>query len=292
LDITDLIQLLITGITEGSAYALIALGFSLIFRCTNVISFAQGEFVVLGSLIMVTFHEFLGAPVVLSFAITVVVVGSVGALFYNFTIRPLIGSSASILNMIIVTIGVSMVLKTIAKLFWGREPIGLSSFGGDEPIRFMSAFLHPQSPWILAVSLLILAGIIGFLDYTREGKALKACAEDSFAAKLMGISTQRIVFYSVILSAMVGAVSGIIIAPVTYARYDLGIIYTIKGFSAAVLGGIKNPVGSMVGGIILGLLETFGVFFMSSGYKDVISLGVLLVVLFFKPEGIFSSHAE
>ena len=288
----DFIQLLITGISEGSIYALLALGFTLIFKCTNVISFAQGEFAVLGSLLMITFSEFLRFPIAVSFIMTVIAVGGVGALFELTTMRPLVRGSASILNIIIATIGVSMILKTVAKLCWGREPIGLSSFGGDRPIEFLKAFVHPQSPWILGLSLVILAVMIGFLDYTRQGRALKACAENAFAAKLMGISTQRVVFSSVVLSAALGAASGILIAPVTFAQYDLGVIYTVKGFSAAVLGGIQNPLGAMVGGVLLGLLETFGVFFLSSGYKDVITLGVLLFVLFLMPEGIFSSKEK
>jgi branched-chain amino acid transport system permease protein len=131
-----------------------------------------------------------------------------------------------------------------------------------------------------------------FLDYTREGRALKACAENAFAAKLMGINTQHVVFYSVVLSAALGAASGILIAPITFAQYDLGVIYTVKGFSAAVLGGIQNPLGAMVGGVLLGLLETFGVFFLSSGYKDVITLGVLLFVLFLMPKGIFNPREK
>ena len=292
MEFRDFIQLLITGISEGSIYALLALGFTLIFKCTNVISFAQGEFAVLGSLLMITFSEFLRLPVAVSFIITVIAVGGVGALFELTTMRPLVRGSASILNIIIATIGVSMVLKTVAKLFWGREPIGLSSFGGDKPIEFLKAFVHPQSPWILSLSLVILAAMIIFLDYTRQGRALKACAENAFAAKLMGISTQHVVFYSVVLSAALGAASGILIAPITFAQYDLGVIYTVKGFSAAVVGGIQNPLGAMVGGILLGLLETFGVFFLSSGYKDVITLGVLLFVLFLMPEGIFSSREK
>ena len=292
MEFRDFIQLLITGISEGSIYALLALGFTLIFKCTNVISFAQGEFAVLGSLLMITFSEFLRFPVAVSFIITVIAVGGVGALFELTTMRPLVRGSASILNIIIATIGVSMVLKTVAKLLWGREPIGLSSFGGDKPIEFLKAFVHPQSPWILSLSLVILAAMIMFLDYTRQGRALKACAENAFAAKLMGISTQHVVFFSVVLSAALGAASGILIAPITFAQYDLGVIYTVKGFSAAVLGGIQNPLGAMVGGVLLGLLETFGVFFLSSGYKDVITLGVLLFVLFLMPEGIFSSREK
>jgi len=292
MEFRDFIQLLISGISEGSIYALLALGFTLIFKCTNVISFAQGEFAVLGSLLMITFSEFLRLPLVVSFIITVIAVGGVGALFELTTMRPLVRGSASVLNIIIATIGVSMVLKTIAKLFWGAEPIGLSSFGGDRPIEFLKAFVHPQSPWILSLSLVILAAMIVFLDYTRQGRALKACAENAFAAKLMGISTQHVVFYSVVLSAVLGAASGILITPVTFAQYDLGIIYTVKGFSAAVLGGVQNPLGAMVGGILLGLLETFGVFFLSSGYKDVIALGVLLLVLFLKPEGIFNPREK
>lgn len=289
MDARDLVQLLATGISEGSMYGLMALGFTLLFKCTNVISFAQGEFAVLGSLVMVTCSEGLALPLALSFLLTIASVALVGAVFELTTIRPLIRGSASVLNIIIATIGVSMVLRTIAKLAWGREPLALPAFGGDKPIEFLQAFVHPQTPWILGLSMLILGGMIVFLDYTRPGRALKACAEDAFAAKLMGISSQRVVLASVVLSAALGAASGILIAPVTYAQYDLGVVYTMKGFSAAVVGGIENPLGAMVGGIFLGLLETFGVFFLSSGYKDVITLGVLLLVLFVMPEGIFST---
>lgn len=281
----QLLQFIFSGITSGSIYALIALGFTLIYNSTQVINFAQGEFVMLGGLFAVTYTG-LGLPVPVVILLSVLSVAIIAMIFERVAINPL--RDPSVLTIIIVTIGASILFKSFAMLAWGRDPLTIPAFSGEKPIRILSATMTPQALWVIAMTLIAVVLMQLFYGYTSAGKAMKACANNRNAARLIGINASRIVMYSFGLSAALGALAGAIITPIAMMGFTSGGVFGLKGFAGAVLGGLGNPLGAVAGGLILGLLESLAVGFISSGYKDAIAFLVLLAVLFAKPSGIFA----
>ena len=282
----EFLQYLLTGITLGSIYALIALGFVTIYKVTGHINFTQGEFVMLGALITASMVKG-GISLWLSILTAVVVVGLFGAAFERAVIYP--ARKAPVVTVIIITIGSSVAIRGIALLIWGTQPYALTPFTKGAPIHFLGAFMNQQSVWVMALSILVVALLFTFFEKTLTGKALKACAINRLAAGLMGISPQRMSLFCFSLSAVIGSLAGIVIAPITTATYDMGLMLGLKGFVAAVLGGLTSTTGAVVGGLLLGILEAMGAGFISSGYKDALSFFILLLVLLKRPGGLLGS---
>ena len=278
---TQILQYLFTGVTIGSIYAMVALGFNIIYNATDIINFAQGEFVMIGGMVMISMTKGLKIPLIPAFFLTIVVVAVVGVIFERLAINPL--TNPSIITLIIITIGASIVFKGLAMFIWGKDTFILPAFSGETPILIGGAVIIPQSLWVLGITLLVVISLAFFFEKTLVGKAMRACAINKKAASLMGISVNKMVMLSFALSAALGAVGGIIITPISLMEYQRGTMLAIKGFAVAILGGLGSQVGAVIAGFIIGVLESFGVGFISSGYKDVIALVVLLAVLYFKP---------
>ncbi len=277
-------QSLVSGLTVGATYGLTALGFTMIFNTTGIINFAQGEFVMLGGMLSVVFQK-AGAPLPLAILLAVAVTAMAGCFIERSVIRP-VGRAAAV-NLIIVTIGVSILVRGAVMLIWGKDTFALPAFSGTKPLAFMGAAVQPQSIWVLAITMLILVALKLFFSRTIHGKAMLACACERKAAALMGISVERMAMMSFGLSGFLGAVGGAILTPITLTSYDVGIMLGLKGFAACILGGLGNPFGAAAGGLILGVLESFGAGFVSSAYKDAFAFIVLLILLFVKPTGLF-----
>jgi branched-chain amino acid transport system permease protein len=285
MDPSTLLQYLVTGLTLGSTYGLTALGFTIIFNTTGVINFAQGEFVMLGGMMSVYFVKTLGLPEPMAVVLAVVGTTLVGALVERLAIRPVRDCPA--INLIIITIGVSILIRGLAMLAWGKDTHALEPFSGSAPIPFLGATIMPQALWVLGVSLVLLGGLKVFFSATIHGKAMLACSFDAKAASLVGIGVPRMVLLSFMISALVGAVGGVLLAPITLTSFDVGVMLGLKGFAACILGGLGNPFGAAAGGVILGVLESLGAGFVSSAYKDALAFVILLVLLFVKPSGLF-----
>jgi branched-chain amino acid transport system permease protein len=209
----------------------------------------------------------------------------VGILFERLAIRPL--RQPTPINLVIITIGGSILLRGLAMLIWGKDTHSLPPFSGDDPIAIGGATILPQHLWILAITLIII-GINKFYFYhTISGKAMRACAYNRRAAGLVGIDVRRMVLFSFIISSAMGAVAGIIVAPLTMVAYDVGVMLGLKGFCAAIIGGMSSGIATVVGGLILGVLESLGAGLISSGYKDAIAFIILLLLLFLRPQGLF-----
>jgi branched-chain amino acid transport system permease protein len=281
---TQLVQYAITGITIGNIYALLALGFNIIYSATGIINFAQGEFVMLGGLVMISLVQTFHLPLIPAFLLAVAAVTLVGMLLEVAAVQRL--DKSSHLTIIIITIGASILLKGIAMFVWGKDTFALPPFSRDDPIMFLGAAVIPQSLWVLGITLAAVGGIGAFFTLTITGKAMRACSINPRAASLMGIPVRRMVLLSFALSAALGAVGGIIITPISMMEYGRGTLLAVKGFAAAVLGGLGSGVGAVLAGFAIGLLESFGAGMISSGYKDAIALLVLLVVLLVRPQGI------
>ena len=284
---SGILQLIFGGLTIGSIYAMVGTGFNIIYNSTGIINFAQGEFVMLGGMTIISLVMTLHLPMPLAFPIAVAVVTLVGMLFERLCIHPL--KQAEVLTLIIITIAGSIVFKGAAMFLWGKEPFYLPHFSGEKPIILFGASLLPQTLWILGITAGVMALLVLFFRMTLVGKAMRACAANQTAASLVGIDVKRIVMLSFALSAAIGAIAGIAIAPIALMDYGRGAMLGLKGFSAAVLGGLGNPVGVVVAGLLIGVLESLGAGLISSHYKDAIGLVVLLGVLFIKPSGLFGS---
>lgn len=287
---TQILQFVISGIMIGSIYAIISIGFNIVYNATDAINFAQGEFVMLGGMTTIALFHGAKLPLWASFFLSVGIVTLVAMILERMTLH--YQRERQVVNLIILTIGWSIFLKGSAMLSWGKDSFDLPSFSGSEPIQFWKATLLPQALWIIGVGVLISGGLHLFFKYSLIGRAMKACSFDRISARLVGIDDDWIVLFSFALAAAIGSIAGIIITPITFMAYDYGGMLGLKGFCATFLGGLGNLYGSIVGGILLGILESLGAGLISSGYKDAIAFMIFLLILFFKPSGLLGKETK
>jgi len=280
----QIFQFTLSGLTTGSTYALVAIGFSLIHNATGIVNFAQGEFVMLGGMFMITFYSFLRLPMVLAFVLTIFCVAAVGFLLERGPVNR--ARSKEILILVMITVGASISIKGLSMMIWGKNPMTLPSFSGENPLIFLGAAIMPQSIWIFGITLFVVVALSYFFRGTMTGKAMRAVAASRKTALLSGISVDRMILLSFTLSGALGAAAGVILTPITTTSYDVGVMMGLKGFSAAILGGYGSMPGAVIGGLLLGVLESLGAGLISSEYKDALAFLILLIVLFFKPTGI------
>lgn len=280
----EVLQFFFSGLTVGAVYALVALGFTLIYNASDVINFAQGEFVMLGGLATV-FLTLGGLPVPLAALVAVMLTVAVGLLIYYLAVEP--AREASAVALIMITIGASIFLRGAAQVFFDKRFHSLPPLFGSEPIRLGGAAILPQSIVVLAGAAVIVVLLWLFVDRTLLGKAMIATAANRLAARLVGIDTRRIVALSFAVSAAIGAIAGILVTPITLTSYDVGTTLALKGFAAAMLGGIGSAFGAVVGGLLLGMIEAFSAGYLSSKYKDAVAFLVILSMLFAMPHGLF-----
>ena len=278
-------QYLVSGLSTGAIYALIGIGFAIIYNTTEIINFAQGELVMLGGMFTLFFLNVCKLPLPLAIILAVAATTAAGILFERLTIRPL--KSPTPLGLIIITIGGSILIRGIAMLVWGKDTHALPSFSGNEPLAIGAATILPQHLWIFGLTAIAIVGNKLFFQYSITGKAMRACAANRRAAGLVGIDVRRMIMFSFAISATLGSLAGIIVAPLTMTSYDVGIMLGLKGFCAAIIGGLSGGVGTVLGGLLLGILESLGAGLVSSGYKDAIAFVILLLILIIRPQGLF-----
>jgi len=283
----QLLQYLLSGVTLGSIYGMIALGFTLIHNATGIVNFAQGEFVACGALIAISCSSALGLPMPLSVLIAVAGVTLLGAALERAAIRP--ARSPSVIRLIIITIGASIFLRGTAMGLWGPDALPMRHFSGEQPIAIGRASILPQHLWIIGIVLGTMIALWLLGEKTQVGKAMRACAMDREAAQLVGIPASRMVMLSFALSGTLGGIAGAIVTPVAMGQYNMGIMLGLKGFCAAILGGMGNPLGAVLGGLLLGTSESLGAGLSPvgwSGFKDAIAFSIMLIVLLAKPTGL------
>ena len=282
-------QFLLTGLTVGAIYALVALGFSIIYNASQVINFAQGEFVMIGGMSSVWLVDS-GLPLPVAVVLAVAVAALLGLLLEKFAVEPARG--ASVVTLIIITIGASILLRGLATLTWDKKIHALKPFSGDAPLHVAGATILPQSLWVLGVTFAIVLLLSWFFGRTLLGKALLATSHNRLAAQLVGISVRHVLMLSFSLSAALGAIAGILIAPITFTSWDVGVMLGLKGFAAAILGGLGSGPGAVLGGVMLGVAEAMSAGYLSSAYKDAIAFVILLVVLVFMPNGLLGRRGS
>lgn len=287
------VQLVLDGIRGGSIYALIALGFVVVFNVTGIINFAQGGFVMYGAMLCVAFNQ-LALPIhpalqlALAIIFGVVVTTIIGALVERLAIYP--ARHSPVLTLIIITVGVFIVMQGIALLIWGAVAYYLPAFSTlaleDHIFRSGGIMIKAQSLWIWATLALVLVAFALFFERTLVGKALRACSINRRAAELMGINPSRMSLIAFAMAAALGAIGGIVLAPATRPAYDMGLKLGLKGFIAAIMGGLVSFPGAVIGGILLGVLENIGAGVTKAGFKDIFAFIILILILLFRPQGI------
>ena len=275
------VQYLVSGVTQGSIYALVGLGFTIIYAVTSIINFAQGEFVMLGGMISFVLFDSLEFPIAASCILSILIGTAVGGVLYALAIRP--ARRASVVSLIIITIGAAIFIRGVAAELWGVDAVRPPYFTGNESLHFLGAYIHPQALWIIGTTVVTTIALHLFLTYTMMGKALRAAAISKTGAGIVGIDTRTMALISFIMAATIGAIGGVVMAPLTLTSYRSGAMLGLKGFVAASIGGFRSPIAAVAGGFTLGVVESLAVGVdwgpFTSAYKDVISMMVLLMVL-------------
>lgn len=265
-------------------YALIAVSLVIVYKVSLLICFAQGEFFVIGALVMVTLVS-KGLPMPLAFVLSIFISSVLGALVQRVLIKPI--QNAGVGNLIVMTVAISLALRGAALLIWGKESHILKPFSSGAPIPVLGATLQPQVLWIIGITIVVLVMIWIFFEKTKLGIAMRACAENRLGASLMGISTDRAALLAWAWGSGIGALAGMAVAPLLFMQYGSGVMPMVKGFIAVSIGGLSSIVGSVVAGFLLGTVEAYTIGLISSKFSDTIVFSLLMVVLIFKPSGLF-----
>ncbi len=284
LGMSELLQFLFSGLTVGAVYALVALGFTIIYNASDVVNFAQGEFVMLGGMVTWFAHA-AGLPLPLAALVAILATAALGVAINKLAIEPARG--APVVSLIIITIGASVFLQGAAQLVFDKQIHSFPAFSGDTPLRIGGATIQPQSLWVIGGALVVFAGLWLFFTRTLLGRAVLATSNNRLAAQLVGINTNFVMTLSFALSAGIGALAGVLATPITLTAYSVGIGFALKGFAGAMLGGMGNPKGALAGGFLIGLIEALTAGYLSSTYKEAAAFVVILLVLFFMPQGLF-----
>jgi branched-chain amino acid transport system permease protein len=279
------LQLLFTGLGIGSIYALIALGFVLIFRATNVVNFAQGDFAMLGAFSMVILAVEKGLPYWLSILITVIIMAVFGAIFNLGVYYPL--RNRSFLPVIISTIGASILLQNSMLAAHGPQPETLPSIFDSPGFSVGPVFFDPQYLAVLVTAVVMVGFQYLLFERTLLGKKMQATSQDKEMASMLGIPVAVMIMITFMYSSVLGGMAGILVAPILFVSVGMGSSIALKAFAASIIGGFGDVGGAIVGGLALGVVETFGAAYISVPYKDAFAFLVLLVFLLFRPQGIF-----
>ena len=280
-------QILISAITLGAVYALIAIGFTIVFATKRIINFAQGEFVMLGGVLAVYFYQTVGLPMPLALLVTLACVAVAAAVLYLLVLDQ---QSHDPLSQIMITLGLAIAIKGAVQITIGKGTLFLPPLSGVTHWSAFGLYINPQAAWIV-VALLAFVGALAFvLRTTWLGLSMRAVALNPYAAVLMGVTPRWVAASAFVIAGLFGAAAGALLAPIASASYDNGLFLGLKGFGAAVLGGIGSPLGAVVGGVLLGLTEAISAGYISSAYKDAITLSLLLLVLMFFPQGLLGGR--
>lgn len=281
---SDLLQFIFSGLTNGSIYALIALGFCVVNNTMGILNFIQVDFVTLGGMLMFTALLTVGLPMFPGLLFAVIGVALIAMLVERFGLRP--ARSDNHLILVFITIGLAIILRGAIKLIWGKNRMAVPPLTPDNPIQIMGASVLPQALWILLLTLIAIMLLSWFFYRTSLGLSMRAVASNPTAAAVVGIPAGRIRLTSYAIAGALGGLAGVLMTPITTLSYDVGVLLGLKGFAAAILGGFGSFPGAIIGGIILGLLESLSAGYISSAYKDVVAFVVLLLVLFVRPKGL------
>ncbi len=281
-------QIVVSGLTVGAIYALIATGFTIVFSTVRIVNFAHGEFVMAGGMIYAWLAVVHQVPVLAAVAASIGLCMVLAWLVYELGLAGM--DKDNHIAQVMVTLGVGVTLKGLAQVLIGKDTQFPPAFSAGEPLALGAATIPPQTLWIVGSLIVLLLGLWLLLRHTRIGKGMQAVSINHYAATLMGISPRRSAVIAFVIAGLIGGAAGTLLAPVASAHYDNGIFLGIKGFAAAILGGLGSPVGALLGGLILGLTESLTAGYLSSVYKDALSLVLLLAILLLRPQGLIGKR--
>lgn len=282
-----MLQYILNGLPIGAIYALVALSYSFIYAASGVLNWSQGDMVMLGAYVGFTVHQLLNLGFTLALFTAMVVVAIAGIIVQRLILVPLRKRNAPPINVIIATLGASIIIRNIALMIWGPDAQLFPSPVSTRPISAGIVRITPQDLLIIGIGILIMIVFQYLLKYTKEGKASRAVAQDRYAAVLMGINTERSDGVAFATSAAIGAAAGILIAPIFFVTFNMGAGIGLKGFVAAVIGGLGSVPGAIAGGFFVGIIESVAGGQISSGYRDAITFTILILVLWLRPSGLF-----
>ena len=284
--INEILQNILSGISIGCIYGLVALGFVLIFKATEVINFAQGELLMLGAFLSYSLITYAGFPYWAAMLTAVVIMGLFGMFMERAILRSLVGEP--VYAIVIVTIGISFFLKSAATMVpgWGSDTYGFKTPFTDKFVNWGPLIISWEHLSIITITTALILILFAFFRYTRVGTTMRATSQNQMAAVYMGISVTRIFSLTWTIAAVLGAIGGVLLAPITFVHMNMGYI-GLKAFPAAVLGGFNSLPGAIVGGLILGITESLAGFYLPEGWKNVAAWIILIVVLIIRPQGLF-----
>jgi branched-chain amino acid transport system permease protein len=290
--VVELVQSLVNGVGIGLVYGLIAIGFCVIYNASGIVNFAQGVFVMLGGMFAYSFLIQIKLPLALAAAISIVLVAGVGVLVQILIIRPMWKRKTPMFAIILATLAVQLLIEQVVILTMGDQPRTYPQFTDGGPLKIGEIAIGYQLFWVLGCGALMVALLTLFFNKTRVGRALRACSQNREAAALLGIPVDAMLMLSFALSAGLGAAAGILITPMQYTAYSVGGPFGVNGFIAAIIGGFGSAPAALAGGILLGLVQSGAIVVFGAGYKNVIALSILLIVLLFFPRGLFGGLAK
>ena len=276
---------MLSGVTVGFIYTLVGLGFTVIYNSSGIINFSQGEFVMAGGMSTV-FLLYAGLPLGVAFVLAIMITSLIGIVLYKLIS---FSKDSSQISLIILTLGFAIFLRGLAQVIFDKQLHTMPSFVGDGAFEIFETTLTYQALAVIVVSIVIVISLYLFFNKTKTGQAMMAASNNVDAAKLMGINIKKILMLNFAISAVIASIGGILLTPITSTNYEVGIMLGLKGFCAAIIGGLGTPFGAVAGGLVLGILESLVAGYVSSEYKDAVAFIVLLAILFFMPGGIFGN---
>jgi branched-chain amino acid transport system permease protein len=280
----EFLQISVAGISIGASYALVALGFCLVYSVSRILNLLQGEFMVVAALLAIWLIDQKGWPLLGSMLAAIAVACVLGMIFQQLTLSP--ARSLSPDEALMVTFGGAYVFRGICMVLFGKDSLSMQSFSGEAPLLVGDVAVSTQSLWVVFALVVVSACLWAFFRKTTVGKAMLACADNPAGAQLVGIDLRTMAIGAFVVAAAIGALAGMVSAPLTFMSYDSGLALTLKGFVAAVFGGIGSFPGAVIGGLLVGLLEAFSAGYVSSEFKEALAFSALLLLLLVRPNGL------
>jgi branched-chain amino acid transport system permease protein len=290
--ITLLLQSILAGLTNGFVYGLIGLGIAIVFRGARIINAMQGDFALLGSVVAYVSLTRFHLPMLPAFLVGVIAGGILGFLVERFLIRPTEERAGTEDSYLLVTLGGAFAASAAVLLYFGRDSYVLSGVGGDSSINVFDAAIRIHAVWLIVISSLVVTGLKLFYSYTRLGQAMLAASIDVNGSLTIGINVPLMRILTFVAGGLMGGLAGVLVAPLINIHYEMGLLLTLKGFAAAILGGLTSPLGAVFGGVTLGLVESLAVVAVSSGYKDVIAMAILILIMIVMPQGLLGRRGR
>jgi len=284
---TQFLQLVVTGITMGAIYSLIGLGYVTIYKTSHVVNMAQGSFVMMGGFFAYALLSEAGLPYAAAIVISIIAVVLISVAMYLLVLRPIM--KTSLVNMILATVGLSLLFESLVLLIWGGYGKSVPAFTGDTMLWVGGVFVSPQNLWVVGLMLVLFLGLYFLGSRTRAGKQMTATATNPNAARMSGISTNRMIILAFAISSAIGAMGGIAITSLIPMTYQSGGIWGLSGFVGAILGGWGSSGGAVIGGLALGIIQSIASGVLPAGWQDAIAFALLILILYFRPQGLLGT---